>query len=379
MKVPFLDLPRANKRIGAEIKAAVKAVIDRSNFILGDDVSLFEREFASFCGAEFGVGLNSGTDALFLSLKAMGIKEGDEVIVPVFTFIATANAVTYTGAKPVFVDIDEKTYNIDPQKLEKAVTRRTKAIIPVHLFGQSADMDLIMAIARKHGLKVIEDACQAHGALYKSQSHKVAKAQVKVGAIGDAGCFSFYPTKNLGGFGDGGMVVTNDESLYKELILLRDCGRKSRYEHVVLGYNSRLDTIQAAVLRVKLKYLALWNKMRRYNAGLYDKFLEDAAGVVRPVIADYSEHVYHVYAVRLKKRDKAIDQLRASGVGVMVNYPIPLHLQRAYRELGYKKGDFPVAEKICREIISLPMYPLLEKNKIRYTAHILRKFAGGSR
>jgi len=226
-------------------------------------------------------------------------------------------------------------------------------------------MDLIMAIAKKHRLKVIEDACQAHGAVYKSQ--------VKVGAIGDVGCFSFYPTKNLGGFGDGGMVVTNDEKLYKKLVLLRDCGRKSRYVHVILGYNSRLDTIQAAGLRVKLKYLDQWNKMRRYNAGLYDKFLENAEGVARPFISDNAKHVYHIYAVRVHERDKVVDQLKSAGVGVMINYPIPLHLQEAYRGLRYKKGDFPVAEKICREIISLPMHPLLTKNQIKYTVNILRK------
>ena len=364
MKILFLDLTKLHKNIESEIKEAVKKVMRRSNFILGEEVGFFEKEFAHYCGCQFGIGLNSGTDALFLSLVAMGIGPGDEVIVPAFTFIATANAVSYTGAKPVFVDIDETTYNIDPKKIEKAITKRTKAIIPVHLFGQCADMDPIMRIARKHGLKVIEDACQAHGAEYKTS---------KAGSIGDAGCFSFYPTKNLGGFGDGGMVVTNDEKLQKELVLLRDCGRKSRYEHVILGYNSRLDTIQAAGLRVKLKYLDRWNKMRKYNAQLYDKLLEDGQGIIKPFISNHSQHVYHIYAIRVKNREKVMKSLQANGIGVMVNYPIPLHLQQAYRSLGYRRGDFPVAEKICQEIISLPMHPLLTKKEIKCVASILKK------
>ncbi|MCX5707598.1 MAG: DegT/DnrJ/EryC1/StrS family aminotransferase [Candidatus Omnitrophica bacterium] len=386
MKVSFLNLVKQHKQIEGDLEKAVQKVMRGSHFILGDEVRFFEAEFAAYCKTKFAVGLNSGTDALFLSLLALGIGSQDEVIVPVFTFIATANAVTYTGAKPVFVDIDEKTYNIDPRKIEKAITKKTKAIIPVHLFGQSADMDPIMRIAKKHGLKVIEDACQAHGAEYKSHvitqkriptppiaSGASHTSHVKVGSIGNAGCFSFYPTKNLGGFGDGGMVVTNEEKVYKKLLLLRDCGRRSRYEHVVVGYNSRLDSIQAAGLRVKLKYLDCWNKMRRYNAGLYDKFLEKAEGVVRPFAADYAEHVYHIYALRLKKRDKVIDRLKSAGVGVMINYPLPLHLQKAYSCLGYGWNDFPVAEQICREIISLPMHPLLTKNEIKYVSGALIK------
>ena len=375
MRIPFLDLVRQHKRIEAEIDKAVRCVIKSSRFILGEEVSLFEREFACYCGCRFAVGLNSGTDALFLSLTAMGIGAGDEVIVPVFTFIATANAVTYTGARPVFVDIEGGTYNIDPQKIEKVITKKTKAIIPVHLFGQCADMDPITRIAAKYGLKVIEDACQAHGALYRSQvtSHKLQAR--KAGSMGDAGCFSFYPTKNLGGFGDGGLVVTDNLKLYESLKLLRDCGRNSsnRYEHSVLGYNSRLDTIQAAVLRVKLKYLEQWNCMRRYNAALYDNLLDDRLDLAKPLAAEYAEHVYHIYAVRVKKRDKTIEHLSAKGIGVMVNYPIPLHRQPAYKYLGYRKGDFPVAEKVCDEIISLPMHPFLSKSQIKYVVSALKK------
>ncbi len=376
MKVPFLNLAKLHKKIEKEIGQAVKKVMRGANFILGEEVNLFEQEFAKYCGAKFGVGLNSGTDALFLSLLALGIGPGDEVIVPAFTFIATANAVSYTGAKPVFTDIDGTTYNIDPQKIEKVITKKTKAIIPVHIFGLCSDMEPIMRLARQHGLKVIEDACQAHGAVYKSTRAQGARAQeFKAGSIGDAGSFSFYPTKNLGGFGDGGMVVTNDQKLAEKLLLLRDCGRKSKYEHVVLGYNSRLDTFQAAGLRVKLKYLDQWNKMRAYNAKIYDNFLENAQNVIRPVGADYSSHVYHIYAVRVKKRDKVVEQLKAAGVGVLVNYPIPLHLQQAYHGLGYVKGEIPVAENVCREIISLPMHPLLNKTEIKYVVKVLKKAA----
>ncbi len=370
MKVSFLDLVRQHKKIEGEIEKAVKNVFRRSNFVLGEEVRLFEREFADYCGSKFAIGLNSGTDALFLSLLALGIGPGEEVIVPVFTFIASANAVTYTGAKPVFVDIDEATYNIDPLNIEKAITKKTKAIIPVHLFGQCADMGNIFKIAKKHRLKVIEDACQAHGAEYKP--HKK-----QAGAMGDVGCFSFYPTKNLGGFGDGGMVVTNDQKIQEQLLLLRDCGRKARYEHAVVGYNSRLDTIQAAGLRVKLKYLDRWNKMRRYNAQLYDQFLENAKQIKRPFNAGYSGHVYHIYPVRVKNRDKVMESLKAKGIGAAINYPIPLHLQKAYSSLGYRKGDFPVAEKICREIISLPMHPLLTRNEIKYVVSVLIKSTEG--
>jgi len=372
MQVPFLDLIKQHKSIENEIEQAVKNVIRHSNFILGEEVGLFEREFARYCGSKFGIGLNSGTDALFLSLLALGIGPGDEVIVPAFTFIATANAVSYTGAKPVFTDIDEAAYNIDPQKIEQAITKRTKAIIPVHLFGQCADMQAIMRIARARGLKVIEDACQAHGVVYRLPVSSHQPPGQKAGAIGDAGCFSFYPSKNLGGFGDGGMVVTDNKNLYEKLLLLRDCGRKSKYEHVVLGYNSRLDTIQAAALRVKLKYLDRWNKMRAYNAKVYDKFLEGAENIIKPSAADYSTHVYHIYAVRVQKRDKIVEQLKTNGIGALAHYPIPLHLQEAYRGLGYCRGDFPVAERVCREIISLPMHPLLSPKEIKYVVSVLR-------
>jgi dTDP-4-amino-4,6-dideoxygalactose transaminase len=367
MKVPFLDLRKQQDVVDKDINAAIKKVLNRGDFILGEEEKLFEREFGAYCAKRYAIGLNSGTDALFLSLVSLGIGQGDEVIVPVFTFIATAFAVSCTGAKPVFADIDQRTYNIDAAKIEAAITKRTKAIIPVHLFGQAADMRPIMELAKKYNLKVIEDACQSHGVLY------LRGKAVKVGAIGDFGCFSFYPTKNLGGVGDGGMAVTDDPALNDKLCKLRDCGRKSKYEHVVLGYNSRLDTLQAAVLRVKLRYLDKWNKMRQAIAREYDKLLKDIPGVVLPYTAQYSSHIYHIYAVRVKDRDEVVEYLKANGIGVMVNYPIPLHLQEVYKGLGYKKGDFSVAERVSQEIISLPMHPYLTGKEIKYVAAKLKE------
>ncbi|MFA5373826.1 MAG: DegT/DnrJ/EryC1/StrS family aminotransferase [Candidatus Omnitrophota bacterium] len=367
MKVPFIDLHKQQAVVEKEINAAIKKVLRRGDYILGEEEKLFEREFGAYCGKRYAIGLNSGTDALFLSLVSLGIGLGDEVIVPVFTFIATAFAVSCAGAKPVFADIDAKTFNIDVAKIEQAITRKTKAIIPVHLFGQLADMQPIMKLARKYKLKVIEDACQSHGALYLKG--KAAKS----GAIGDFGCFSFYPTKNLGGVGDGGLVVTNDKTLNDKLRRLRDCGRKSKYAHVILGYNSRLDTLQAAVLRVKLRYLDKWNKMRRAAAVEYDRLLKDVPGVVLPYTARCSSHIYHIYAVRVKNRDKLVEHLKASGIGVMVNYPIPLHLQEVYKGLGYKKGDFPQAEQVSKEIISLPMHPYLAKREIKYVVEKIKE------
>ncbi|MCM8779644.1 MAG: DegT/DnrJ/EryC1/StrS family aminotransferase [Candidatus Omnitrophica bacterium] len=364
MHIPFIDIKSQHKEIEKELNSAVNNVIQRGDFILGEDVKLFEQEFAKYCGTKFAIGVNSGTDALFLSLLACGVGKGDEVIVPVFTFIATAFAVSYTGAKPVFVDIEEKTFNIDPEKIEKAVTRKTKAIIPVHLFGQPAELEPILKIARQRKLKVIEDAAQAHGAEYKGK---------KVGQFGKTGCFSFYPTKNLGGFGDGGMIVTDDEKIYKNLFLLRDCGRKKRYEHATKGYNSRLDTVQAAVLRIKLQKLDRWNALRRKNAQLYNTMLKDAYAVITPHESKDSLHVYHQYAIRVKNRDKIMEFLRKNGVTTAVYYPLPLHLQPAYKELGYKKGDFPVAEEVSRDILSLPMHPGLIKKQVQKIAGLIKE------
>lgn len=368
MKIPFLDLKPQYKIIKKDMNTALAKTMQRGDFILGKEVLEFEKQFARFHQRKFCVGLNSGTDALFLGLLSLGIGPGDEVIVPVFTFIATALAVTYTGAKPVFVDIDEKTYNIDVNKIEERITKRTKAIIPVHLYGQPADMNSIITLAKKYNLKIIEDAAQAHGAKYEVTRNKW---QV-VASFGDIGCFSFYPTKNLGAFGDGGAVVTDNEEAYKKLLMLRDCGRISRYEHAVIGYNSRLDTMQAAILRVKLKRLEKWNQMRRKNAKRYTELLQEVKGVIIPFEADYAYHVYHIYAVRVKNRDRIVEQLKKKGVGVLIHYPIPIHLQKVYSTLGYKKGDFPIAEKIAAEIISLPMYPHLKETHIKFIAKTIK-------
>jgi dTDP-4-amino-4,6-dideoxygalactose transaminase len=368
MKIPFIDLSQQYKEIKKDMNTAIKETIRRYDFILGKEVKLFEYEFANYCQRKFAVGVNSGTDALFLGLLSLGIGRKDEVIVPVFTYIASALAVSYTGAKPVFVDIDKDTYNIDVNKIEKAITKNTKAIIPVHLYGQVADMQPILDIAKRYNLKVVEDAAQAHGAKYKISRTKWRL----VGSIGDIGCFSFYPTKNLGAFGDGGMVVTDDESTYKNLLMLRDYGRRSRYEHVTLGYNSRLDTVQAAVLRAKLKHLDKWNTLRRKNARIYIDELKGIKGIVLPYEADYSYHVYHIFAIRVKNRDKVINELAKKGISVLIHYPIPLHLQEVYKDLGYKKGDFSVAQKVAQEIISLPMYPHLKEKQLKFIINNLK-------
>lgn len=365
MKVPYVDLKKQHTLISKRAAKALSALARRGDFILGKEVGLFEAEFAAYCGSRYAVGVNSGTDALFLSLKALGIGPGDEVIVPAFTFIATANAVSYCGAKPVFCDIDPDTYCLDADCARRRLTRRTKAIIPVHLYGQCCDMDAVRKLAAETGLKVVEDACQAHGALYRGK---------KAGAMGDAGCFSFYPTKNLGGWGDGGMVVTSNEALFKKLLMLRDCGRKSKYEHAMVGYNSRLDTLQAAVLREELKLLERWNARRQRNAVLYARCLAGIKEVTLPSTPPGSSHVYHIYALRARERNRLLEFLKKQGIGVMVHYPVPLHLQPAYAELNHRKGDFPVSERTCAEIITLPMHPFLSRAQIGYVCANIREF-----
>ncbi len=369
MKIQFSDLAAQHEEIKNEINNALKRTIRRGDFILGQDVSLFEKEFSSFCGAKYAVGVSSGTAALFLALSAIGVSFGDEVIVPSYTYIATALAVSYTGAKPVFVDIDETTYNIDLDKLKQAITRKTKAIIPVHLYGQMADMFGVMKIAKEYNLRVIEDAAQAHGATLKMPDGNTRLA----GTIGDIGCFSFYPSKNLGGLGDGGMVITNNSQLSQKLVMLRNYGRVSKYEHAIIGYNSRLDTMQAAVLRVKLKRLDRWNAMRRQAARIYDELFSTLPGVITPYVRAEATPVYHCYAIRTPMRDLVFQELTKKGVGVIVHYPIPLHLQKAYKDLAHKRGDFPVAERVSKEIISLPMYPHLKRTAIKFVVDNIRK------
>lgn len=349
MNVPFLDLKSQNAPLGDEIRTAIDAVIDSSAFAGGPFVAKFEEEFAAYCECAHAIGVGNGTDALWLSLLAMGVGPGDEIITVPSTFIATAEAITYCGAKPVFVDIDPLTYTMDCSGVEQAITSRTKAVIPVHLFGQVADMDPIMEIARRHGLYVVEDACQAHGAEYKGR---------KAGSIGDAGCFSFYPGKNLGAFGEAGAVVTNNAELSEKIRILRDHGQAKKYHHVTIGWNCRMDGIQGAVLGIKLRHLNQGNALRRVHAAEYNRAFQ-MGGIVTPFEAPDRKHVYHVYALRVSDRDGLMRTLTAKGIGCGIHYPVPVHLQEAYQGLGGAAGDFPVAEQCASEFISLPMYPEL--------------------
>jgi dTDP-4-amino-4,6-dideoxygalactose transaminase len=363
MQVPLLDLKAQYKSIKTEIDQALQAVLNETAFAGGPFVARFEEAFAAFCECRYAVGVGSGTDALWMALIASGVGPGDEVITVPDTFIATAEAITFCGAQPVFVDVEESTCNMDPNKLEEAITERTKAIIPVHLFGQPADMDPIMEIARKHGLLVIEDACQAHGALYKGK---------KTGSIGDAGCFSFYPGKNLGAYGEAGAVVTNNDSLAEKLRMFRDHGQARKYEHSMVGWNARMDGLQGAVLSVKLNHLEEWNNARRQHAGLYEELLKNIEKIVLPKEAAYARHIYHIYAIRVKDRDKLISQLAEHQIFCGIHYPVPLHLQKAYESLAVPAGRLPVAEQCASEFVSLPMYPELKEEQIVYVYEILK-------
>ncbi len=349
--IPILDLKTQYEQLRDEIAVALQGVLDSGAFVLGPDVKALEREVADYCRCQHGVGVASGTDALRLSLAALDIGQGDEVITTPFTFVATANTISHSGARPVFVDIDADTYNLNPAAVAAAVTSRTKAIVPVHLYGQPADMDAIMAIAGQHGLAVIEDAAQAIGAEYKGR---------RAGSIGHVGCLSFYPTKNLGAYGDAGMVVTNDPVLSDKLDVLRRQGGKTKYFHEVLGFNSRLDTLQAAILRVKLRHLERWQEARREAACRYDGLLAAAgAPVTTPYVRPDVRHVYHQYTIRVPQRDALAEHLQQRGVSTMIYYPLPLHLQGLYRNLGMTEGALPIAEAAGREVLSLPMYPEL--------------------
>ncbi|MBS3105451.1 DegT/DnrJ/EryC1/StrS family aminotransferase [Candidatus Woesearchaeota archaeon] len=364
MQIPLVDLKKQYLSIKDEIDSAIQEVLDNTAFILGKKVEDFEGKFARLCNAKHCVGVNNGTSALRLALLALGIKAGDEVITTPFTFIATAEAISHIGASPVFVDIDEKTYCIDPEKIREKITKKTKAIIPVHLFGQSADMDPILEIAKKHNLKVIEDAAQAHNALYKDK---------KAGSMGDASCFSFYPGKNLGAYGEAGAVCTNNKEIAKELVLLRQHGELTRYYHDIIGDNCRMEAIQGAVLGVKIKYIEEWTEKRRKNAEHYNKLLKES-GIALPYEADYARHVYHIYAIRLKNRDMLREFLGKNGVSAGIHYPIPVHLQKAYSFMGMKKGSFPVSEKVAGEILSLPMYPELSEEQMEYVSNSINDF-----
>jgi dTDP-4-amino-4,6-dideoxygalactose transaminase len=370
--VPFLDLTRQYKRIKGEILSATQRVYEKGRFILGEEVSAFEKEFSHYCGVRYGVGVGSGTDALYLALKAAGIGEGDEVITVANSFISTALAISFTGAKPLFVDIEPKTYTMDPNNLElllkrqkaKESGRKIKVVLPVHLYGHPAEMDSIMEIANRYELIVIEDACQAHGAKY---------GRKKVGSFGAMGCFSFYPTKNLGGYGDGGMVVTDHKRHDQNLRLLRCYGERKKYQHILKGHNSRLDEIQAAILRVKLKYLDPWNEERRRKAKIYTKMLSPL-GMVCPSEKKGVQHVYHLYTIKTGKRDSLQAFLKKKGIETLIHYPIPIPLQKVYQELGYRKRDFPLTNQWSRKILSLPFFPEMKKSEMEEVAEGIRSF-----
>ena len=363
MEIPIFDLKRQYKRIEKDVKKKLESVLESQNFILGGELEKLEKDIASFCDTKYALGLNSGTDALILALDAMGIKSGDEVITTPFTFIATGEAIARAGAKPLFVDIDPKTYNIDPSKIEKSITPKTKAILPVHLYGLPCDMDDILEIAKKNNLKVLEDACQAIGASYKGE---------KVGSMGDAGAFSFFPSKNIGCFGDGGIVTTNNDEISKNIKLLRDHGSEEKYKHKVIGYNSRLDNIQAAFLNLKLPFLQEWTKKRIEHAEFFNNELKSLP-LVTPYTPEGSTHSFHLYTLRSEHRDSIVKYLNEKGVASRAYYPIPQHLQECFEYLGYKPGDFPEAEKASRECFSIPVFAELTEKEKKYIVEKLKE------
>ena len=367
MKVPFLDLKAHHAPFIEKFDRAIREVIESSAFAGGPFVEKFEEEFAAFCGSSYAIAVGNGTDALWLTLLALGIGEGDEVITVPNTFIATAEAITYCKARPVFVDVDQETFTMNPAELEKSLNEKTKAIIPVHLFGQPADMDPILDFARANGLFVVEDAAQAHGAEYKGR---------KAGTMGDAGCFSFYPGKNLGAFGEAGAVVTNDPELRKQIQMLRDHGQSRKYYHAMMGWNCRMDGIQAAVLSLKLRHLDEANSLRRKHALEYNQAFAGIDEVLTPFEGTYSRHAYHVYALRVQQRDAVLRYLHEKEVGCAVHYPVPIHLQEAGRNLGYTKGAFPIAEKLANQFLSLPMFPELTEEQIEYVAGCVNEAVG---
>lgn len=368
MTIPLVDLKAQYESIKHEIDEAIQGVVHSGQFILGPEVEAFEQEIATYCNTKYAIGVNSGTDALQLDLLACDIKPGDEVITTPFTFIATAETISKCGAIPVFADIEPETCNIDPAELEHKISRKTKAILPVHLYGQPADMNPIMELARRFNLKVIEDCAQALGAEYKGK---------KVGSIGDVGCLSFFPSKVLGAYGDGGMIVTNNPDIAEKARMLRNHGSKERYYYLVHGFNSRLDSLQAAILRVKLRHLNEWIEMRRQKASLYCQLLERIDGMKPPYVAPYSYHIFNYYTIRLNSklsRDKLKEFLGSQGVATAIYYPLSLHLQEVYKPLGYELSDFPQSERAQGEVLSLPIYPELENQQIERTVELIKIF-----
>ena len=357
-QIPLVDLKAQYALIRDDVDAAMARVVASADFILGAEVDAFEADYARYCGTAHAVGLDSGLSALELGMRALGIGPGDEVITPAHSFIASSSAISFTGATPVWVDVDPVTYNLDPAQLEAAITSRTRAIMPVHLYGQPADMDAILEVAALHELLVVEDACQAHGARYRGRP---------VGSLGDVGAFSFYPGKNLGAYGDAGALVTGRAEVAEKVRAMRNYGQRKKYDHVHLAWNRRLDTIQAAVLRVKLRHLDAWNEARRRQASVYDEVLAES-GLVLPQVAADREHVFHLYVVQADRRDDLLAYLHAKGVQAGIHYPIPIHLQEVYRERGYGPGSFPVTEALAQRILSLPMYPELSDEQVRRVA-----------
>ncbi len=363
--IPFVDLAAQHRPFEKPFREEISRLLETSGFVLGEDLAAFESEFAAFCGVEHAIGVGSGLDALTLSIRALGVGKGQEVILPANTFIATALAVVQVGAQPVLVDVDLETYNMDPALLEKAITEKTRAIIPVHLYGQSADMNPIRELARKHELLVIEDACQAHGATYRGEE--------RCGSMSDAGCFSFYPSKNLGALGDGGMITTDRGDLAEELRALRHYGQTDKNVHAIKGINSRLDNLQAALLRMKLRRLPQWNDARRRLAARYQQMLEELP-VMTPSQQEGNTHVYHLYVVRVLQRDELLSYLGALGIGCGVHYPIPIHRQEAFSDLGKGEGSFPVTERLASEILSLPMYPEMTESSVDIVSDSISAF-----
>jgi dTDP-4-amino-4,6-dideoxygalactose transaminase len=363
IKVPYLDLKAQHQSIKPEIDAAIARVLDSCQFVLGPEVAAFEQEFAAYCGAAECIALNSGTSALHLALLAAGVGPGDEVITVPFTFVASVAAVIYAGARPVLVDIDPRSFTMDPGAIEAAITPRTKAILPVHLYGQPADMAPIMEIAKRHGLVVIEDAAQAHGAKYKGRP---------VGSIGDIGCFSFYPGKNLGAYGEGGAVTTSNPEYARTIRMLRDWGQDRKYHHVLRGFNFRMEGFQGAILRVKLRHLERWTEARRAVVRQYSELLSDS-GVETPTEMPWARHVYHVYTLRTDDRDGLQAALQAEGIQTGIHYPVPAHLQPAYADLGYGRGAFPRSEEAAEQVLSLPLYPELSSQAIAEVAGAVKR------
>jgi dTDP-4-amino-4,6-dideoxygalactose transaminase len=364
MSVPYLDLKQQYSSIREDVLAAVARVFDSCQFVLGKEVAAFEEEFAAYCGVRHGIAVNTGTSALHLALLAGGVGPGDEVITVPFTFVATTAAIVYCGAQPVFVDVDPVTYTMHPAKIEAAITPRTKAILPVHLYGHPANMDAIGEVAHRHGLRLIEDAAQAHGAMCGGR---------RCGSMGDLGCFSFYPGKNLGAYGEGGLVTTDNDEVARKIRMLRDWGAERKYEHVLKGFNYRMDGVQAAVLRIKLRHLEAWTEARREHAREYSEMLE-GCGLQLPTETSGSRHVYHVYPVLTAERRELMSALAARGVESGIHYPTPIHLLPAYSDLNYKAGDFPVAERLASEEVSLPMFPELSEQQISQVTEAVLEF-----